>query len=172
MGGRCGIGMVGTTGPPALAKGGRIGAEIGLCSTGAGACGFSATGAGAATSSTGRAGAPIVFGAGAETGATASATGCLAGSCAADFSSALARTGGAWGSGSGARRGGRASLFTCRRIMSARSSSSELECVFLSLIPSSGSRSMIRPGLTSSSLASSLIRILLILRERPPNSSG
>ena len=49
-----------------------------------------------------------------------------------------------------------------RRIEFAKSSSSELECVFLSSTPSTGSRSIILPGLTSSSLASSLIRILLI----------
>ena len=49
-----------------------------------------------------------------------------------------------------------------RRIWSATSSSRELECVFLSATPSSGSRSRMTLGLTSSSRASSLMRILLI----------
>jgi hypothetical protein len=53
-----------------------------------------------------------------------------------------------------------------RRTSSATSSSSELECVFLSLTPSSGNSSRMTFGLTSSSRASSLIRILLI-RWRP-----
>lgn len=44
------------------------------------------------------------------------------------------------------------------------SSSIELECVFFSLTPSSGSMSRITPGLTSSSLASSLMRIFFISR--------
>jgi hypothetical protein len=48
------------------------------------------------------------------------------------------------------------------RTCSATSSSSELECVFLSSTPSSGRRSIIKLGLTSSSLASSLMRILLM----------
>lgn len=47
-------------------------------------------------------------------------------------------------------------------IFSATSSSTELECVFFSKTPNSGRRSMIMLGLTSSSRASSLIRILLI----------
>lgn len=48
------------------------------------------------------------------------------------------------------------------RSFSATSSSSELECVFFSATPSSGSMSRMTLGLTSSSRASSLIRILLI----------
>jgi hypothetical protein len=51
---------------------------------------------------------------------------------------------------------------TRRRTCSATSSSSELECVFLSVIPSSTKVSRITFGFTSSSRASSLIRILLI----------
>jgi hypothetical protein len=47
---------------------------------------------------------------------------------------------------------------TCR----ATSSSSELECVFLSATPSSANVSRITLGFTSSSRASSLMRILLI----------
>ena len=52
------------------------------------------------------------------------------------------------------------------RIRRARSSSIELEWVFLSWTPRFGSASMIALGLTSSSLASSLIRILLIDGEK------
>ena len=51
---------------------------------------------------------------------------------------------------------------TRRRTCRATSSSSELECVFLSATPSSGNSSRITFGLTSSSRASSLMRILLI----------
>ena len=49
-----------------------------------------------------------------------------------------------------------------RRSCSTTSSSSELECVFLSVTPSSGSMSMTMPGFTSSSRANSFMRILLI----------
>jgi hypothetical protein len=49
-----------------------------------------------------------------------------------------------------------------RLISFARSSSSELEWVFLSAIPKSGRRSRMRLGLTSNSRANSLMRILLI----------
>ena len=58
------------------------------------------------------------------------------------------------------------------RICSATSSSSELECVFLSVTPSSGSRSRMMFGLTSSSRASSLMRILLITKTPKPPTSG
>jgi hypothetical protein len=51
---------------------------------------------------------------------------------------------------------------TRRRRFSTTSSSSELECVFLSVTPNSGNKSRMTLGLTSSSRASSLIRILLI----------
>jgi len=47
-------------------------------------------------------------------------------------------------------------------IFSAASSSIELECVFFSTTPNSGNRSMILFGLTSSSRASSLMRIFFI----------
>jgi hypothetical protein len=49
----------------------------------------------------------------------------------------------------------------CFRIVLARSSSSELEWVFLSCTPSSGSASSSFPGLISSSRANSLIRIFI-----------
>lgn len=51
------------------------------------------------------------------------------------------------------------------RIALATSSSSELECVFRALsTPTSGSRSIILPGFTSSSRANSLIRIFITQR--------
>lgn len=49
-----------------------------------------------------------------------------------------------------------------RRSSRATSSSSELECVFFSCTPNSGSSSSMTPGLTSSSRASSLTLTLLI----------
>jgi hypothetical protein len=55
-----------------------------------------------------------------------------------------------------------ASPCTRCRTCSATSSSSELECVFLSAMPSSANVSRITLGFTSSSRASSLMRILLI----------
>jgi hypothetical protein len=57
----------------------------------------------------------------------------------------------------------------CARTLSASWSSSELECVFFSVMPASGSTSRMALLLTSSSLARSLIRILLI---RPFSSSA
>jgi hypothetical protein len=65
-----------------------------------------------------------------------------------------------------------ASPSTFRRIASARSSSSELECVFLSPTPNSGRMSRITLGLTSSSRASSLMRILLIRSSPAPVDAG
>ena len=56
-----------------------------------------------------------------------------------------------------------------KRTFSASCSSSELECVFFSLTPTSSSTSRIALLLTSSSLAKSLIRILLIRLFVPPN---
>lgn len=54
----------------------------------------------------------------------------------------------------------------CFRIVLARSSSSELEWVFLSVTPNSGSASISFPGLISSSRANSLIRIFIEQRPR------
>lgn len=51
---------------------------------------------------------------------------------------------------------------TRRRTAKATSSSIELECVFLSFTPSSVRRAIITPGFTSSSRASSFIRIFFI----------
>jgi hypothetical protein len=56
----------------------------------------------------------------------------------------------------------------CARTFSASCSSSELEWVFFSVTPTTGSTSRIALLLTSSSLARSLIRILLILLFAPP----
>ena len=53
-------------------------------------------------------------------------------------------------------------LLKCTRTFSASKSSNELECVFFSVTPTSGNTSRIALLLTSSSLARSLIRILLI----------
>lgn len=50
----------------------------------------------------------------------------------------------------------------------ASSSSIELECVFFPVMPSSGRTSRMTPGLTSSSRASSLMRILLMCSARRP----
>ena len=58
----------------------------------------------------------------------------------------------------------------CRRTRSASSSSRELECVFFSVTPTSCRMSRIDLLLTSSSLARSLIRILLIRPLSPPLS--
>jgi hypothetical protein len=57
-----------------------------------------------------------------------------------------------------------------RRTRSASSSSRELECVFFSVTPTSCRMSRIDLLLTSSSLARSLIRILLIRPLSPPLS--
>jgi hypothetical protein len=58
--------------------------------------------------------------------------------------------------------GGFASPVSRRRSSRATSSSSELECVFFSCTPNSGSSSRMTPGFTSSSRASSLTLTLLI----------
>ena len=57
----------------------------------------------------------------------------------------------------------------CARTFSASWSSSELECVFFSVTPTSVSASRIALLLTSTSLARSLIRILLIRLFVPPD---
>jgi hypothetical protein len=94
-------------------------------------------------------GASCAGDAGTETGGAASATGCAATSLPeSDAAEPLLDA--------------PPSAATRRRISSAMSSSTELECVFLPVTPSSVSRSRILFGLTSSSRASSLIRILLI----------
>jgi hypothetical protein len=59
----------------------------------------------------------------------------------------------------------------CARTFSASCSSSELECVFFSVTPTSVSTSRMALLLTSSSLARSLIRILLIRLFVPPSLS-
>src|ERR1700686_567589 len=57
----------------------------------------------------------------------------------------------------------------CARTFSASLSSSELECVFFSVTPTAVNASRIALLLTSSSLARSLIRILLIRLFVPPD---
>jgi len=57
----------------------------------------------------------------------------------------------------------------CARTLAASCSSRELECVFFSVTPTSVSVSRMVLLLTSSSLAKSLIRILLIRLFVPPN---
>jgi hypothetical protein len=59
----------------------------------------------------------------------------------------------------------------CTRTFSASWSSSELECVFFSVTPTSASASRMALLLTSSSLARSLIRTLLIRLFVPPDFS-
>jgi hypothetical protein len=79
---------------------------------------------------------------------------------------------------SGSKRLGRAALLDteaslverkCARTLSASWSSRELEWVFFSVTPTTGSESRIALLLTSSSLARSLIRILLIRPFLPPD---
>ena len=81
------------------------------------------------------------------------------------------RTGSSRGSGSCSDSSARPPPATLRRRFSTTSSSSELECVFLSVTPSSGNNSRMTFGLTSSSRASSLMRILLI-RKTPKRTAG
>jgi hypothetical protein len=85
-----------------------------------------------------------------------------AGSCVT--AGAASTTGSAAGDSRKASAEGGAPLSPVRRRRTSRatSSSSELEWVFLSPTPSSGRRSRMTLGLTSSSRASSLMRILLI----------
>ena len=61
-----------------------------------------------------------------------------------------------------------AAALKCARTRTASSSSMELECVFFSVTPTRGNTSRIALLLTSSSLARSLIRILLIRPLLPP----
>jgi hypothetical protein len=62
--------------------------------------------------------------------------------------------------------------WTRLRIISATGSSMELECVFFSVTPSSGSISRILWEGISSCLASSLIRILFISKTATPSQGG
>lgn len=155
---RAGIGMPrgatgGTSGAP-LNSGGRNGvaARVGA---GAGSSSFfgisAALGAGSGVSATGSGAERRTGGAGGA--ATAAGFSCGGGTSAASGSDS-----------SGRGFGVAPPLWKCRRTASNCSSSSELEWVFFSWMPNSGSRSRMTDVLTSSSRASSLIRILLITR--------
>jgi hypothetical protein len=104
----------------------------------------------------------------AGTGAAESSSTSSAGS--GRSSSTRSRSGGAStaacssGAASSSRAGGSPSTPKCFRTRYATSSSIELECVFFSVTPKSGRRSIITFGLTSSSRASSLIRIFFIMQ--------
>jgi hypothetical protein len=166
--GAVGLGLWGTP---------RAAGATGLAATGAvgrGAAGFGAAGAGATAGTTGAAG----FGAGAGTtaaGAGADATGAGA-TGAAGFAATGAGAGAAGGAGAATGFGGCGGAAAsagasppCRvcRTFSATSTVIELECVFFSVTPKPGSRSIIALALTSSSRASSLIRtweVSVILR--------
>jgi hypothetical protein len=149
--GRAGIGIPrgaigGESGGPE-ASGGRKGADRGA---GAGVSGAASRAAGRVS------GVASIFAAGVRAGSAAgtgsvTVTGVLAGSgpavCGAPFASPVKR----------------------RFTSSATGSSIELEWVFFSVTPSSGSISRITLGFTSSSRASSLIRIFVILCAPPSN---
>jgi hypothetical protein len=152
--GRAGIGMPrgatgGTSGDP-VESGGRSGGMIGRATGGedsSAAASFASFFSGCLS---------CVSGTSRASGGALGAGGAAArGAGAADSSSSS----GGVGRGAG---GGAPSPVTRCRMAKTRSSSSELEWVFLSWMPRSGSRSIITVGLTSSSRASSLIRILLI----------
>ena len=125
---------------------------------------------------TGAAGASVVSAGAAAAGRTGSgATGAGAIFATGGAGSATRasgwRTGSSRGAGSCSLSSARPPLATRRRRFSTTSSSSELECVFLSVTPSSGNNSRMTFGLTSSSRASSLMRILLILKA-PERTAG
>lgn len=100
--------------------------------------------------------------AGAAAGLAAGLESCLDVKGSAAASPALFRSSPTWGEGSAAWPAPSPPDSRCRRAM-ATSSSIELEWVFFSPTPNSGSMSRITPGFTSSSLASSLMRIFFIL---------
>ena len=157
--GRTADGIGGTRGLPPP-SGGRSGAI-------AGRCGVFASSGGAAGAGGGGAGAALISGAGlgGGGGVGVSTTG---GSCAATRAGGCSVSIGAISSSSSStairdpESGTGPSKPKWRRTAAATSSSSELECVFLSCTPNSGNKSRIRLGFTSSSRASSLIRILLM----------
>ena len=181
--GRAGIEMFRLTGPwavdwpvggakggwiaPPLVKGGRRGLNIGA--------GRSASAV--AASVAGVSGVAEVRGAG---GASGVSTTCAGGAATAAGASGI--SGGGAAAGPGGSDSGRLSRMPVgavwiwrsssvrtdpspskrRRSSSATSSSIELECVFFSCTPKSGSMSRMTPGFTSSSRASSLILIFFI----------
>ncbi len=167
--GRAGVGAPrlatgGISGPPPPPRGGRNGCTrgrtgaVGILSVVSFACSGSGAGSGSASATA----------AGASTRTGCVCAGLSSGSGAADSSAVSIRA-----SNSVSSSGPCSSPFSSRsRTVNASSSSNELECVFLPLIPSSGSISRITLGLTSSSRASSLIRILLIVQAAGPETCG
>jgi hypothetical protein len=155
-----GIGMEGAD--PRPARGGRIGRER--------------DGAGGRSDTVSFAAGAVCFGAAADSAGLVGGAACAAGLCSSSTA----------GSAAVAAPGSFFSVFAARGVAGAAvelsasgsagpnpnlwrraiatSSSTELEWVFFSATPSSGSISRIAPGLTSSSLASSLMRIFFILR--------
>ena len=155
-----GMGIDGTAGPacrsPAgAARGGRIG---------------SGRGAGCAAAISGRGGSGISCASGSAGGLNVVSSACVGAvkiwPSSLVFSS-LAAVSAADACSSRAARRCSSPPAPVRRLRSssATSSSTELEWVFFSVTPSSGRRSRIAPGFTSSSLASSLIRIFFILTD-------
>jgi hypothetical protein len=146
---------------PGAARGGAMGcpaAEPAAMGGRKGAVGRAATGGSTVSLGTSGAGSAI-------------ATACAAGGCATSSSitagcSGISKSGSSASGSDGPRRAASSTAASPpkrRRTNRAWSSSRELECVFFSEMPSSGRTSIIAWGLTSSSLASSLMRILLIL---------
>ena len=154
---------------------------------GGGACGRAPPGCGERRdASGGRSGAMRGAGFSASTGFSASggaASGWAGGTCASTTGAGFTGSAGAGAGRSGSAATGWASGWWCsassgsasvplrspvysprkkRRNFSATSSSTELECVFFSVTPSSGSLSRIRWALISRSRASSLMRIFFI----------
>lgn len=168
------LAMGGTSGPPEASGGrsgnmGRAGGGMGVGASGAGARGGAErTPRGGATGATG----PRFRAGGGAGGATAggAATGAATGGGSGGGSAGTTRGGGGGDTSAAAGGAGEAwesgmdSPIPARRRRSAiaTSSSTELECVFFSSTPYSASISRMTFGLTSSSRASSLIRILLI----------
>ena len=128
-------------------NGGRKGAER----VGAGACGAGCS-AGTSRAWTGASTAAVIKGSGlAATGACGASIGALSGTCSTATS------------GASLVRPPLSPSIRRRLISTATGSSIELEWVFFSVTPRTGSKSRITLGLTSSSRASSLMRILIIL---------
>lgn len=106
---------------------------------------------------------------GGETAGAAGAGGDGSGAGACSGSTEGAGTGAAAGASAAAGSAGTAPAPSTRALTRLASSSSiELECVFFPVMPSSGRISRMTPGLTSSSRASSLMRILLMCSARRP----
>ena len=149
---RVALATVGAAGAGAAGLGAGVatGAAVGAGALGAAAgLGAGATPAGAvATGACGATGGAAGFAATGACGAAAGAGGC--GGLAAGFG----------GSGTAASGFASTSGLPCnvRRTFSATSTGIELECVFFSVTPNPGSRSIIAFALTSSSRANSLIR--------------